>query len=1114
MLQLILGRAGSGKTEYAFSLIKKLIRDGEKNILLITPEQFSFVCERRLLSELGESKVNFVENGSFSRLSDEITKKYGGAALPVLSKGAKAVLFKKAIESVKDKLVLFNKNTDNIAFVNSMIRIYDEMKSCRVTCEDILSASGNSEKEILSLKLRDIAAIIDAYDCFISEKYLDAANELTRLYEKLLNLDYFKNRTVIIDSFTGFVAQEYKIIEVILKQAKNVYITFCTDSYNNSNKYDLFSYVNSNIAILKDVAYKVGVQIAEPVFLSNSRRFHNDELDFVEKYAYSGIKTTYNDEPKHLQIYCAKNIADECDNVSLEISKLLRKGIKASDIAVVCRDLDKYKKQLEFSFDKFNIPYFNDERQNISSQPLIMFVNFLLRIGIYSFRSDDIFSLLKTALTPLESTAISDLENYVFLWNIQGSKWKKEFGESTKGFVETITDSDKKKLDEINTTREYIIDRLEKFTLSARRKNPKEICSAVYNALISFSVDKGLKGLAVSLMQNGKSALAMEQERVWDLLMDILDKLALVGGEEKISLKEFYKLFNLMISCEDLGALPAGLDNVQLGSADRMRYNNPYAVFIVGANEGEFPQNVSSSGLLSESDRIALIHNNFKLYSYGETLNAQERFFAYNAISAATDLLYISYRGGKNEGIYSSAISGILDVFPKAEIKKYSAKPDLELIESKANAFELLASNYNEKDVFISSLKEYFKNEKEYSNRLEAVHHLSSNQPVRIEDKNLAKDLFGKDMYLSASKVEDYYNCAFRYFCKFGLGARPRTKAEMDPMQTGTVIHYVLEQTIKKVGSKGLVELSDSQINHYVNLYLQDFLHNKMGNSEEFTARFKYQFMRLSKMLSCVVLRLRDEFAQSDFEARAFELKIGNGEKNEPVKSRIIELQDGGTVQINGSIDRVDTYVENDKQYVRVVDYKSGTKSFQLSDILNGLNLQMFIYLFSLCNSDSELAGISSGVLYMHSARGIYNLERTADRDKIESRNKDSFKMLGVVLNDDENEIAEHMEKDLNGNFIPVKLTKSKGLTGSIVSLADLGRLSIKIDSLLKEMGLNLHNGNIDQNPVFGKNHDKTCEFCDYSDICKNRKEIFVRELAEKNRNEVLEQLKEEQADA
>ncbi len=182
MLQLILGRAGSGKTEYAFSLIKKLIRDGEKNILLITPEQFSFVCERRLLSELGESKVNFVENGSFSRLSDEITKKYGGAALPVLSKGAKAVLFKKAIESVKDKLVLFNKNTDNIAFVNSMIRIYDEMKSCRVTCEDILSASENSEKEILSLKLRDIAAIKDAYDCFISDKYLYSAQELTRLY--------------------------------------------------------------------------------------------------------------------------------------------------------------------------------------------------------------------------------------------------------------------------------------------------------------------------------------------------------------------------------------------------------------------------------------------------------------------------------------------------------------------------------------------------------------------------------------------------------------------------------------------------------------------------------------------------------------------------------------------------------------------------------------------------------------------------------------------------------------------------------------------------------------------------------------------------------------------
>lgn len=1113
MLQLILGRAGSGKTEYTYSLIKKLVSEGEDNILLITPEQFSFVSERRLLSDLGEGKVNAVENGSFSRLSAEICKQYGGYSLPMLTKGAKAVLFKKAIESVKDSLELFEKNVDNIAFVNSMIRIYDEMKSCRVSVEDILSASDNSEKELLALKLKDIATIIDAYDKLILDKYLDSANELTRLYERLLNLDYFSGRTVIIDSFTGFVAQEYKIIEVILRQAKNVYITFCTDSYTNNSKYDLFSYVNSNIAILKDVATKAGIHVAKPILLNDNHRFNNDELAFVEKYTFSNVRDVYSEPCKNVKLYCAKNIVDECDNVSIEISRLLRNGTRAGDIAVICRDLNKYQKQLEFSFKKFNIPYFNDERQDISSQPLIMFVNFLLRVAIYSFRSDDIFSLLKTGLTVLDNRQISELENYVFLWNINGSKWKNPFTQSTKGFVEYITESDQEKLNEINENRSFIIDKLEKFSYSIRKKSPRDICKAIYYTLLDFSVDKELKNLAISLDNNGKSALALEQERIWDLLMDILDKLALVGGDDVVSIKEFYKLFNLMISCEDLGSLPSGLDNVQLGSADRMRCNNPYAVFIVGANDGEFPQSVTSSGLLSESDRISLISNDFKLYSYGETLNAQERYFAYSALSAPTDLLYVSYRGGKDESTASQIVSGILSTFPNIKVQSASNDVDFSSIETKANAFELLSSRYNDKNELISSLKYYFKNDDEYKSRLEAVDRLSENKPLAIEDKSIAKELFKKDMYLSASKVEDYYNCAFRYFCKFGLGAKPRTKAEMDPMQTGTVIHYVLEQIIKNVGSSGLISMTDDEIISMVNMYLEEFLNTKMGDSADFTARFKYQFLRLSKMIGCVVLRLREEFAQSDFEAKAFELKIGNGKNGESVKSQIIELEDGGTIQINGSIDRVDTYLKDGKQYVRVVDYKSGTKHFQLRDILNGLNLQMFIYLFSLCKSDNELAGISSGVLYMHSARNVYNLNRNATSDEIASQNKSSFKMMGVVLNDEEHEIAEHMEKDLKGVYIPAKIS-SKGISGNIVSLADMGRLSQKIDTLLHEMGVNLHNGIIDQNPANGTNHDKTCEFCDFSDVCANRKELFARELIEKGDSEVLEELKEEQADA
>lgn len=1114
MLQLILGRSGSGKTEYVFSQIKKLVENGEQNILLLTPEQYSFISERRLLKDLGESRVNSVENGSFSRLSNEISRRYGSAPLPILTKGAKAVVFKKACENIKDELKLFGKNIDNVAFINSAINIYDEMKSCRVSAEDVMQASVNTEKETLSQKLHDISLIMSAYDSLIADRFLDGASELTRLYTKLVDLDYFVGRTVFIDGFNGFVAQEYKILEVILSQAKAVYVTFCTDSHINNDKFNLFSYVNNNINYLREAAENAGTSMLEPVYLKENHRFNNDELILSEKFVFSNVKNTSDDIPQNIELYGAKSVTDECDFVSDRISKLLRSGVKASDIAVICRDLDKYQKELQFSFSKYNIPYFNDERQNISSEPLIMFVNFLMRCSIYSLSSNDIFSMLKTGLTALEDEAVNELENYAFIWNIKGSKWKKEFTNSPKGFSEKMSDNDLKKLEAINKSREYVVDRLQKFNSACKKKNSADICRAIYFTLIDFSVDDNLRGLAQSLNDNGKSVLAFEQGRVWDLLMDILDKLATISDDQNITVKEFYKLFNLMIMNEDLGNIPSGLDNVQIGSADRIRCNNPYAVFVVGANEGEFPQSVSSSGLLSESDRNILIENKFKLYSYGETLNAQEKYFAYMALSAPSDRLFVSFRNGSADGSESIIVSELKNIFPNLEVHSAEAEYSVLSAETDANTFEILASNFDDNTEFIATLKEYFADKPEFESRLSAVERLSKNEDIIIKNPDLARKLFKNDMYLSVSKIEDYYKCAFKYYCKFGLNARPRIKAEMNPMETGSVIHYVLECIVRDYGSKGLIELDSRQIPTEVKKYLKQYLESKMGDYSEFTVRFKYRFMYLSKLISCVVLRLREEFENCDFEPKAFELSIGNGENGESVKSQAINLPDGGTIQIRGSIDRVDTYTENGEQYVRVVDYKSGIKKFKLSDILYGLNLQMFVYLFTLCKSDNELAGKEAGVLYLHSSRRIYDVSRNAIDSGVFKNDNDTYKMVGVVLNDEENQIAEHMEHDLKGEFIDVKCSEKSGVSGSIVSLDDMGRISRKIDSLIEQMGVELHMGKIMQNPVNSTNHNNTCEFCDYSSVCANRKEIETKELEEYSFSKTLEILKEDDTNA
>ncbi|MDE6470441.1 MAG: PD-(D/E)XK nuclease family protein, partial [Eubacterium sp.] len=650
---------------------------------------------------------------------------------------------------------------------------------------------------------------------------------------------------------------------------------------------------------------------------------------------------------------------------------------------------------------------------------------------------------------------ISTLENYIYLWNINGLKWTKEFENSTKGFVSEISDSDQKLLDSINNTRKRIIGPLIHFKNSVKDADTKTICEQIYNTLLAFKADEKIKEYAVTLSEANFITLAAQQGAVWDMVMEILNQLVITLGDEKINLKDFAKLFSLVISTEDLGTLPSGIDNVQIGQADRIRTDNPKAVFVLGANESEFPQVVTGGGLLSENDRRIMLANDFKLYSYGEILNLQERYFAYMACTAPSEMLFVSYLGntGKDSSP-SEIITSIKNIFPDIREYSYSDIEQLDLVETDKNAFELMSENFLSNTEFSESLKAFFKTDKKYN----SIKSLAENDDTSINNVKTASALFGYNMYISASRVEDFYNCSFRYFCKFGLGAKPRKKAEMDPMQRGTLIHYVLERILADYGSKKLSEMAETEIKSAVDNYVAEYFESEMGSAADLSIRFRYNYKRLSKLIYSVVIHLAQEFAESDFEAKAFELGI---DKDGLVKPEVLNLEDGGSIQIRGSIDRVDTYEKDNQKFIRVVDYKSGNKSFNLSDIMYGLNLQMFIYLFSLSeDKSSSYNGIPAGVLYMHAARNVFPFNsRKEANEKIKSDEQDSFKMKGIVLSDFDGEIALAMEHDLKGKYIPVKMKKSGELSGKLANLEELGLIHKKINSLIAQMGMDLHMG-------------------------------------------------------
>lgn len=1101
MLKFVFGRSGTGKTEYVFNEIKALAENGEKNILLLTPEQYSLVAERRLLDDLGEKNIGVVDNFSFSRISDDVKAKYGDSSLPTLSKGGKVVLMSQAVEKCKNDFLLFNKNLDSLFFVNSVISIYDEMKSCNLTYSQINELSEGIESDALKRKLHDISLIIAAYEASIENRYYDSANELTRIYKLICDKNYFKDRYVFIDGFNGFVAQEYKILELIIGEAKCVTVTLCADGVDEYDQNGLFAYVNKSAQIINKIALKADVDV-NIVKLSENHRFKNRELSTAE-INFSGQKEPSLTKNEFVNVYASKNITDECEYVAREIKGLLRNGYKASDITVITRSLSFYKSDIEAEFRKYEVPYFKDEREAINTQPLVVMIEFLLRCVNYSLKSDDILSLAKTGMTSISDEEINSLENYIFLWNINGAQWKREFENSTKGFVENITQSDKAALDAVNKTREKLISPILAFKNAAKSKNAREICEALYNTIIAFGADKKIREYAIKLNENGFYALASEQKKIWKLVMEAINQMAVILDE--IDLKSFAKLFSMIIKTEDLGSLPAGIDNVQLGQADRIRVDNPKAVFVIGANEGEFPRLINGMGLLSEADRRVMLDNDFKLYSYGEIMNLQERYFAYMSVAAPSERLYVSYLSSGKDCAPSEIITDITANYSEFRELNMNDFKEIDLIDTRANAFELMSSNYFNTSPFYASLKEYFKN----SNKFEAVKALAENDEIKIKDKKLATELFGKNMLISASRVEDFYNCPFRYFCKYGLSAKKRNPAQIDPMQRGTLIHYILENILSEIGTKRLSELDEAEIKALVDKYSEQYFVNQMGNLTNASKRFKYNYKRLSNLVYDVVIHLSQEFKNCDFEAKAFEMSIdSDGE----VKPEIIPLKDGGTVQIRGSIDRVDVFEKNGKKYVRVVDYKSGAKKFKLQDILAGLNLQMFIYLFSLCEDKAAaLSGIPAGVLYMHASSDVVDFSSFSDaQSSLKKEKSEIFKMNGLILSDDENAVAEAMEHELKGKYIPVKLKSNGELKGSLANLEQLGYIHNKVNELLAQMGILLQDGNVARLPVKNSSHKNTCEYCDYASVCANTKIIFNRETENLNDEEVLEKLGKE----
>lgn len=1088
MLQFIFGRPAGGKTYTVMNKIKELTEIGKESVLIV-PEQFTFENERLVLKTLGDKSALFVNVLSFTRLFDEIGRNIGGIAGTVLRDSDKIIFMNRTLKAVKDELRLWGRYVNSVYFAKTMLDTVGEFKINAVTPEDLKETAVKVTTPSLRDKLLDIALIYETYDAFTGEKFIDPADTLTKIYEALKICEFFKGKTVFLDSFKGFTGQQYKIIERIFAQADDVIISL-TDDKSVKGDYCVYANIRKAVKNIEDIAKRRGVRVAEPIILENSR-YSSAALKGVERLL-AGAEIPNCEDNESLCICKGQTIYDEAEFAAATIRRLVRtENYRYRDFVIIARDSEKYQSAVETACRKNNVNCFYDAKIPLSAFPLSVAGSSALKALNYS--TEAILNFHKTGLGTLNNEEISILENYTYIWNISGKIWEQEWDMDPRGLT-TNEDYDgivPETLAEINRLRRKATEPIAKFKNSFG-SSARQMAEAIVKLFYSCDCSQKLNQMCEEFKGINNVFYADALKQAFDEYMEILDSLVLCFGEADITKKEFSDALELAVALGSVGIIPQSLDEVTFGAADRIRPSRPKIAFVLGANQGEFPKTVSNAGIFALNERKNLIENGLNIADNSIESSIDENYLVYSNLCCASEKLFISYceksvTGEKCE--HSAFIEEIKEriphtacEYPVKEINSETAP------ETAKTAFKEYCRLLKIAPSKASALKEALQ-ETEFSALTNAV----GEGVVKKQDSltpDTAEKLFGKNIYMSATKIDTFNKCRFSYFCRYGLGVEKLQTADFNVLQRGTIVHYVFERIISEY-KKGIADLDYLELDRLTDLYIEEYLKGVGGFESIRDAKTEFILSRISRSLKEVVHHVSDEMKQSRFEPVACELKIGFDGDIPPMEFPYSK----GNVVLTGSIDRVDEY----NGYIRIIDYKTGNKTFKLPDILVGLNMQMLLYLYCVIRGQNIADSNAAGIFYKPSKRDIH---------------ENGLAMNGLLPADED--VVRAMEKEGVGEFVPkLTITKSGAVSKQNDSFIDseyFTDIFDHIEKMMANVGDTVSSGDISVCPINDRESD-ACKYCDFKFVCGIEDEEIPK--VEKLSNDaVIKRIKESENNA
>ncbi|MEF9941795.1 MAG: PD-(D/E)XK nuclease family protein [Lachnospiraceae bacterium] len=1108
-LQFIFGNSGSGKSYALYQyIIKESLNHPKQNYLVLVPEQFTMQTQQDLVFMHPNHGIMNIDVLSFERLAHRIFEEVGQNQKIMLDDEGKNLILRKIAGDCEHQLKVLGSNMKKPGYISEVKSVISEFTQYNIGIEELETFLSTLEGQpYLYQKMQDIKLVYQEFESYLEERYISREELLEELSLVAGKSAILKNSTVVLDGFTGFTPIQNKLLKELFVICEKVMITVTMDQredpYVYTNRYQLFALGKQMVSSLITIAQEVHAIVEEPIcrYSKPVYRFRNNEpLAFLESELFRYSKKQYRTSQDAIRIYCTKNPKQEVDILAQQIRRLTREeGYRYRDIAVIAGDMTSYSDYIQTIFSHYKIPLFMDHKRSVLLNSFVEYLRSLLAMVEQNFTYVSVFRFLRTGLTGFCNEDIDTLENYVIGLGIKGYKrWQEQWVRKVRGMSEEALES-------VNHSRVVFVEKIDGlvFVLKQRRKTVKDITLALYDFLVKEKLQEQLQNYELQFQKSQELTLSKEYAQIYRVVMELFDKFVELLGEEVLPLREYCELLDAGLEEAQVGVIPPSLDQVVVGDIERTRLKDVKALFLIGANDTMIPGNLGQSGLLSECDRTYFEAAHYTLSPGAKEKVYIQKFYLYLNLTKPTELLFLSYSKTSSDGSSlrpSYLIQDIRHLYPLLQVIDQEERQLSELELTQTTGMEYLIQGLRRHgEVLGEDWKElytwYCKEgtwKKQITCLLEAGFY---EKPEDILSQAVAEELYGTGYSYSVTRLEQFSSCAYSHFLNYGLGLREREEYSFKPLDFGMILHSSLERFAHKLEQKGItwtlvteaerIRMAETSVEESIADYGNQVLYS--------SARQMYMVTRIKRLMNRTVWAVSKQLEKGKFMPTGYEVDFGYGK-----------------------IDRIDTCEMRGKRYVKILDYKTGAQTFDLTSLYYGLQLQLPIYMNAALEKETkEHPGkevIPAGFFYYRIQDPILD-KLTVGEAKDETMLAE-LKLDGYVNADPEVVDLLDQEFEKTSSVVPVAKKKDQSLskTSNIVTLEEFYGIGAYAEKLRVELSTQIQKGIIQ--PIPYELEQKTgCDYCRYKEICGfdiRIKGYEYRRLKKMNRTEVLQLLKED----